>query len=327
MVFVWYPAILFYWMFYDHFSARSLLAKLGRVISREGFSQTRKSLMTRHIADRTRQSRPRPPRHQVGWDIPLHFDTNPESLRPFVPEIWWPFGDLDTLKIFVRQNYLKSVEKWQGKGSNPRASRSLTDDEVEMLFTKGQFGIHSPTSLLNTIWWNNTTHLGMRGGKEHYDLRWGDVQLKPNSTEGQYLEYTERQTKTRHDDTPRNVRSLKPTMWATARSTSTPDYPDPRDPQVVYKLYRDQRPHQMNVPTAPFYLGINHEKSGMSSKCWFKTQPTCMGVNTLGSLMKPMCAHTGIEGNVTNHSVRKTLIQKLKYENIPDTDIVKITDH
>ena len=36
-----------------------------------------------------RDGRPRPPRrHQVGWDIPLHFDTNPESLRPFVPEIW-----------------------------------------------------------------------------------------------------------------------------------------------------------------------------------------------------------------------------------------------
>ena len=27
-----------------------------------------------------RDGRPRPPRHQVGWDIPLHFDTNPESL-------------------------------------------------------------------------------------------------------------------------------------------------------------------------------------------------------------------------------------------------------
>ena len=35
-----------------------------------------------------RDDRPRPPRHQVGWDIPLHFDTNPESLRQFVPEIW-----------------------------------------------------------------------------------------------------------------------------------------------------------------------------------------------------------------------------------------------
>ena len=37
-----------------------------------------------------RDGRPRPPRHQVGWDIVRrgHFDTNPESLRPFVPEIW-----------------------------------------------------------------------------------------------------------------------------------------------------------------------------------------------------------------------------------------------
>ena len=31
-----------------------------------------------------RDGRPRPPRYY----IPLHFDTNPESLRPFVPEIW-----------------------------------------------------------------------------------------------------------------------------------------------------------------------------------------------------------------------------------------------
>ena len=42
-----------------------------------------------HIFNKAiRDGRPRPPRHQVGWDIPLHFDTNPESLRPFVPEIW-----------------------------------------------------------------------------------------------------------------------------------------------------------------------------------------------------------------------------------------------
>ena len=31
-----------------------------------------------------RDGRPRPPRYY----IPLHFYTNPESLRPFVPEIW-----------------------------------------------------------------------------------------------------------------------------------------------------------------------------------------------------------------------------------------------
>ena len=31
-LFQWYSIIYFYWMFYDHFSARSLLAKLGRVV-------------------------------------------------------------------------------------------------------------------------------------------------------------------------------------------------------------------------------------------------------------------------------------------------------
>ena len=48
-------------------------------------------LPARYVTDHNkaiRDGRPRPPRHQVGWDIPLHFDTNPESLRPFVPEIW-----------------------------------------------------------------------------------------------------------------------------------------------------------------------------------------------------------------------------------------------
>ena len=52
-----------------------------------------------------------------------------------------------------------------------------------------------------------------------------------------------------------------------------------------------------------------------------------MGVNTLGTLMKTMCGHPGIEGNVTTHSARKTPIQKLKDENILDTDIVQITGH
>ena len=46
------------------------------------------SIAYHHLNKAIRDGRPRPPRHQVGWDIPLHFDTNPESLRPFVPEIW-----------------------------------------------------------------------------------------------------------------------------------------------------------------------------------------------------------------------------------------------
>ena len=42
------------------------------------FEILRKHGQTRHIRD-GRQTHRRA--HQVGWDIPLHFDTNPESLR------------------------------------------------------------------------------------------------------------------------------------------------------------------------------------------------------------------------------------------------------
>lgn len=51
-------------------------------------------------------------------------------------------------------------------------------------------GRKTPEAMLNTLWFNNTLHFGMRGGKEHRDLRWGDhVQLKDDESGCQYLEY------------------------------------------------------------------------------------------------------------------------------------------
>ena len=70
--------------------------------------------------------------------------------------------------------------------------------------------------MFNTLWFNNTTHFGMRGGKEHRDLCWGDIQLKRDVSDGetiQYLEYTERQTKTRKGENPLDVRPVKPRMY------------------------------------------------------------------------------------------------------------------
>ena len=38
-------------------------------------------------------------------------------------------------------------------------------------------------------------------------------------------------------------------------------------------------------------------------------------------------AGIGNEKRITNHNVRKTLVQKLQDNNIPPTEIVQITDH
>ena len=65
--------------------------------------------------------------------------------------------------------------KREGKGNKPQASVALTDNDVDILFSKSFLGSSSAISLLNTIWLNNCMYFGMRGGLEHRTLQWGDM--------------------------------------------------------------------------------------------------------------------------------------------------------
>ena len=57
-------------------------------------------------------------------------------------------------------------------------------------------------------------HFGLRGCKEQKKLRWVDTVLKTKSDGKEYLEYFERQKKTRTGEDPRNQRPIKPRMYA-----------------------------------------------------------------------------------------------------------------
>ena len=215
--------------------------------------------------------------------------------------------------------------KRDGKGNKPFEAASLTQEELEMLYSSGAFGCNSPQALINTLWYNNCLHFGLRGGKEQRDLKWGDVLLKKDTEGKEYLEYnTERQTKTRTGANPMNRRSVKPRMYENL--SAGPE----RNPVFLYKLYKAKRPESYIDNNAPFYLGVNHSnasKADLPTLKWFKPQP--MGVNKLNSLMKDCAQLAGIgkDKRITNHSARKTLVQKLQDNNIPPTQIVQITGH
>lgn len=50
------------------------------------------------------------------------------------------------------------------------------------------------------MWWNNTTHFGLRSRKERVDMKWGDICLKKTTSDGQeYLEYNESRQKPEQD--------------------------------------------------------------------------------------------------------------------------------
>ena len=79
---------------------------------------------------------------------------------------------------------------------------------------------------------------------ELYNLRWVDIKLKNSSDGTEYLEYNERQTKTRTGGNIVDIRKIKP-MFATG---------DARDPVESYKLYSSKRPYGFSSDDDHFFL-------------------------------------------------------------------------
>lgn len=193
--------------------------------------------------------------------------------------------------------------KTEGKGNKPFAAHASTDEEIDILCEKNILELSNCEALLNTLWLFNSVHFGLRGCDEHQQMSWGDIKLITAADGTEYLEYSERRTKTRTGVEPRNIRPVKPKAFA------VPNGPSDRDPVVVYKTYSEKRPDAMNKPEAPFYLGINHTKNPSSGKSWYKTN--AMGVEKLNSLMQSMATEAGLDGQrLPIHSARKRMIQK-----------------
>ena len=66
--------------------------------------------------------------------------------------------------------------KRKGKGNKPNASVSLSDEDIQVLYQKDLLGSSTAEALLNTVWFHNPIHFGLRGCKEHREMCWGDVQ-------------------------------------------------------------------------------------------------------------------------------------------------------
>ena len=149
---------------------------------------------------------------------------------------------------------------------------------------------------------------------------WGDVKLHKTANGVEYLEFNERQTKTRTGSDYSNVRAVPPKMFATDETE--------RDPVAVYKFFARKRPEEMNQDNAPFYLAVNNglKADSLARKSWFKSG--AVGVNKLNGLMKTMVQKAGIENDrLRNHSGRKTMIQTLSENDIPPTQIAQLSGH
>ena len=226
---------------------------------------------------------------------------------------------------FARVREVLKAKQWefksQGKGNRVHKASPINDEEIDTLWQSKQFGSSTPESILDTLWFFNTVHFGLRGSHEHRHMLWGDVTLKTDSTGHEYLQFEERQTKTRQGENPKDIREVTPKMFANR------EMPE-RCPIEVYKVYASKRPQDLSQISDPFYLATHTNQSSMKEgEQWFKRQP--VGVNKLSNMMQRIASAAGIEGDkkFTNHSARKHLVQKLSENNVPANQIMQITGH
>ncbi len=163
-------------------------------------------------------------------------------------------------------------------------------DDIDSMWTSGSLGDSSPEVLLNTVWFLLTMHMGMRGRDEHYKLTYGDFCIHSTPDGFKYVEFNERDTKTRSGETNAS-RQFKPKMWNTPNNIS-------RCPLRIFEKFLQKRPVEMCKSESPFYLAVNYNYS--NDDIWYKKQK--MGKDRINTIMKRMAASAGLSGEKTNHS-------------------------
>lgn len=142
------------------------------------------------------------------------------------------------------QDVLKAkltVSKSSGKGAMPVPS----DDEAKFGESKA-YGFHHPLVLLRIPFWCFIMLFDRpRGRNEHDQMLWGDAESK-TGTDGQYLEYRKRLTKTRRG--PNFWRAFKPVIFPTEDKTKCA--------VEAFKLYGSKRPTYPD-PCPKSYSAVN----------------------------------------------------------------------
>ena len=135
----------------------------------------------------------------------------------------------------------------EGKGSRPNASKALTWAEEIELWKAGKLGVDNPETLIHTVWFTLTQHMGLRGRQEHALADIDDFVFGRDENNVEYLQFNDiKPTKTRQGGLRMKRRGQLPKMFATNDSTC---------PVAIFKAYLSHRPADLKN-SGPLYLAV-----------------------------------------------------------------------
>ena len=123
-----------------------------------------------------------------------------------------------------------------GKGKVPNRARSLSGAEENILWESGQLGCNSSRSLIQTVWWNNYLHFGMRGREEHDSLKIEQFRLETDENGRRYTCYTKGLSKTGNKGLDFKGRLIYPKMYENKTI---------RCPLAIFLLFKSKRPVEL----------------------------------------------------------------------------------
>ena len=108
------------------------------------------------------------------WMLSLHradgADYEPDTLTAFhrcidryLRDVGYKFSLVSSAEFDLSRRVLQAKRKelkGKGMGNRPNRAKPLDDKVIDKLWAMGQLGLDTPESLLNLVWYNNTTLLG-----------------------------------------------------------------------------------------------------------------------------------------------------------------------
>jgi hypothetical protein len=171
------------------------------------------------------------------------------------------------------------------------------------------------------MWYNITLIMGMRGRDEHRNIHFGDIILDTNALNVEFLQFKERNSKTRDGAIIDENRATVPKIFCSCATLGAK-----KCPVELYKSFVSRRPVDYCEPDHPFYIQYKTEKQLHSSKSqvWFKREP--LGTGSIGKFLPKACEIAGIPKR-GNHGIRATTVQRLRKSGVPDDKIIQVTGH
>ena len=209
---------------------------------------------------------------------------------------------------------------WGGMPPDPHSKRGLA---APCQYPRLLFSNWLPTSnfietpgdfngkvLTNVIVKKLTEQLGLRGHQEHHNAYVEDLVIRQQEDGTEVVEFREGPTKTRSGGLSIRRRTTPQVMYSTNDGKT--------DPVRLHKLW-----FKGMKETGPLYVSVINRPQSPDVWC----TKIRMGQNTIGNIMKSMASCLKTNKKLTNHSMRKTLVSKLKNSGQPRNVICEITGH